>query len=366
MKHNKRIIIFLLIIIMNNLLFSHYSMVISEEKDKTIVSLNEPIITDHTIVNIVRLNQIPEEAINTSKENLHIAYQHTSHGSQIITGMSGLPEFLEGKGAPEGLYAWNDGPQEGSLDVDDYFSSGDLGNPDRTTWETRTRTYLDDPANNDVNVVMWSWCGQVSSATEEDIETYLSLMSGLEEDYPAIAFIYMTGHVDGTGLEGNLHLRNEQIRNYCLINNKILFDFADIESYNPDGDYFGDKYVTDNCDYDSNGDGDPSNDGANWATEWQTANPGEWYECSSAHSQPLNANMKAYAAWWLFAKIAGWENETSTPPSTPPTSPTPSDTSSTIPTGNGGLIGGIIGLVITSLTGMTIIILIERRKKYLK
>jgi hypothetical protein len=32
----------------------------------------------------------------------------------------------------------------------------------------------------------------------------------------------------------------------------------------------------------------------------------DWYSCSSAHSEPLNANRKACAAWWLFARLAGW------------------------------------------------------------
>jgi hypothetical protein len=45
----------------------------------------------------------------------------------------------------------------------------------------------------------------------------------------------MTGHLDGTGLTGNLNISNEQIRNHCRINKKFLLDFADIESYNPDG-----------------------------------------------------------------------------------------------------------------------------------
>ena len=73
--------------------------------------------------------------------------------------------------------------------------------------------------------------------------------------------------------------------------------------YNPDGTYFGDKIPNDNCDYDSNADGTRD---ANWAIEWQDANPGEWYDCSSAHSQPLNANQKAYAAWSLWAILGGW------------------------------------------------------------
>ena len=62
------------------------------------------------------------------------------------------------------------------------------------------------------------------------------------------------------------------------------------------------------ADYDSDGNG--KLDG-NWAVEWQNANPGKWYDCYSAHSQPLNANLKAYAAWWLWAKLTGWTDDVS-------------------------------------------------------
>ena len=256
-------------------------------------------IIDH---NCTDISQIPETAILKAKTEMHIAYGHTSHGSQIITGMNNLDVFMGGTG----LFNWHDGPDEGSIDIDDYFMSGDLGNPDRTTWAERTREYLNTQNSSDVNVVMWSWCGQASSATEDDINTYLNLMSQLEIDFSDVNFVYMTGHLDGTGLTGNLHLRNEQIRNYCKANNKYLFDFADIECYDPDGNYYGDKNLNDACNYDSDGNG--SLDG-NWAIEWQNSHTEgiDWYQCSSAHSQPLNANQKAYAAWWLWATIAGWQ-----------------------------------------------------------
>jgi len=138
------------------------------------------IIADHSIVNLIKNDQIPESAIISAKQSLHIVYGHTSHGSQIITGMTGLPSFKESLGGTEGLYDWHDGPEDGSLDIDDGGISGDLGNPDRTTWADLTRNYLDESSNADVNVVMWSWCGQVSDATEMDIESYLNLMSSLE------------------------------------------------------------------------------------------------------------------------------------------------------------------------------------------
>lgn len=273
-------------------------------------SLNGQII-DH---NCIRLQEIPVTWIEQAKADLHIVYEHTSHGSQIVSGMSGLFSWLGD------TYAWSDGPAPGALDLDDHGITGwsDLGNPDFTSWAASTRTYLDNPENSDVNVVMWSWCGELTYATAENIDTYLGLMSTLEAEYPGVRFVYMTGHLDGTGLTGNLHLRNEQIRVFCRDNNKILYDFENIESYDPDGVYYGAMLVNDGCNYDYDGDGvtessgDPSTPyggDRNWAIDWQeshTVNV-DWYNTPVAHSQPLNGNLKAYAAWWLWAVLAGWD-----------------------------------------------------------
>ncbi len=255
-------------------------------------------IINHTCCNI---SAVPRSAIQDAIDDLHIAYGHTSHGSQLTTGMDRLADFLDDE-----LYNYSNGGTDGTLDLHDYafnsYSAYDLGNPDRTTWATATRNYLD--ANPDVNVVIWSWCGQVSTATEQDIQTYLDLMNQLEADYPAVSFVYMTGHLNGTGSAGNLHLRNEQIRAYCEINDKILYDFADIESYDPNGVYYLPILANDDCRYDSDRNGTQD---SNWAINWQTAHEGEWYSCNSAHSQPLNANLKAYAAWHLWARLGGWD-----------------------------------------------------------
>lgn len=256
------------------------------------------IIVDH---NSTSLGNIPATYITQAKSTLHIAYEHTSHGSQIIDGMTGLFNW---KGS---AYAWNNGGLNGALDIHDNGITGgtDLGAPDFTSWAASTRTYLRNSANSNVNVVMWAWCGQLSTASETDVNTYLGLMNALETDYPLIKFVYMTGHLDGTGTSGNLHRRNEQIRNYCRNNRKILYDFADIESYDPDNNYYLNRAANDNCDYDSNNDGSPDR---NWAETWQNSHTVnvDWYYCNSAHSKPLNANRKAYAAWWLWARLAGW------------------------------------------------------------
>ena len=170
----------------------------------------QPIIINHTSTN---LSLIPKPAIERAKKTLHIAYGHTSHGSQITDGMTGLSQF---SAAPYGssLYSWNNNGTGGSLDLRDGAISGDLGSPDRISWADRTRTYLN--AHRDVNVVMWSWCGQVSTAKESQINIYLSLMNKLESEYPEVKFVYMTGHLDGTGVSENLNIRNEKIRNIVV------------------------------------------------------------------------------------------------------------------------------------------------------
>ena len=262
--------------------------------------------TIHTIVshNNVDISSLAEDKIIRAKEKLHIAYGHTSHGSQLTTGMNGLVAFANGGGKgmnfPTNIFAWNNGGSSGALDLHDYAMGGDVGY--WPAWYNNTINYLDNPANADVNVIIWSWCGQMPGKYTSGTLTneYLAPMSLLEEKYPNVIFVYMTGHVDIWN-DTNQKAACQVIRNYCSDNNKVLYDFADIEHYNPDGAYF--EFVSDSCNYYS---GPGTGQLGNWATEWQNANTinVDWYSCSSAHSQPLNANQKAYAAWALWCKLA--------------------------------------------------------------
>lgn len=258
----------------------------------TVFGRDQAVIIDHHCTDI---RKVPAEYIDKAKETFKTAYGHTSHGSQIVSGMNALQ-----KSKPAVFAFGRDGD---GLSFLDGTPRGDLGNPDRRTWAARTRDFLSN-SGKDRNVILWSWCGQVSSASETDIQTYLDLMNKLEKDFPRVTFIYMTGHLDGSGKNGNLHKRNEQIRDFCRENNKVLFDFADIESYDPDGKVnYMELYARDSCDY------RPSNGGTkNWADEWLKKNPDHSIALPSgaAHSRPLNGALKGRAFWWMMARLAGW------------------------------------------------------------
>jgi len=194
------------------------------------VSFGEALLIDHTCTD---LSLIPGAWIAQAKEDLHVVYQHTSHGSQLITGLNALQAFP----SFGSQHQWSDSGETGQLDLDDDGIPGcpDLSQGDSidgngvTPWVTATRTLLNNPANSHVNVVMWSWC----SINGHNAQRYVDNMEILVAQYPTVKFVFMTGHAEGQNenmTEHSVHYNNQLIRNHCASHGRILFDFAYIEA----------------------------------------------------------------------------------------------------------------------------------------
>lgn len=230
------------------------------------------VIADHTLTGL--WEDIPTATINDIMANNYIYYAHTSHGSQLLSGMGPVHNADERFPGANLIF---------------HETEDDLGSDGDTSWAGPTRTYL--AAHPECNVVMYSWCGGVSITDENGINIYLNKMTELENQYPDIRFVYMTGHLDGTGPDGNLYQRNNQIRQYCIANDKILFDFADIESYDPDGNWYPNE-----------------SDACNWCYDW-CDNPDNYCPdatCYCAHSHCFNCFRKTQTWWVMMALLEGW------------------------------------------------------------
>ena len=221
---------------------------------------------DHSAT--AEFDEIPTNIINDISTGYRIYYGHTSHGSQVMSGLA----YLQGENS---LY---DFPTFHEV-------ADDLGHNGDTSWAPGIRSWLN--THPDYNMVMMSWCLGVSDNTAGGINIYLNKMNQLETAYPGVTFVYMTGHLDGTGPSGNLYQMNNLIRDYCSTHNKILYDFADIESWDPDGNYYPNE-----------------DDGCDWCSSWCAT-----HDCCSgicAHSHCFNCYQKGKAWWWMMATIEGW------------------------------------------------------------
>lgn len=292
----------------------------------TTMKLNsQALIVDHEAV--LLFDMIPDIYLEKAKE-LTIHYGHTSHGSQIIAGLNYLESMIDyvkynveindrtpdrtpnlpAEVNPPALRMW----EEGLWPYTDE-SLGRLGYWDGQAAQEGTMEVLNSGL---FDVSGWAWCGQVATSDSFYIESYLETLKMFEMQFPDIKFIYMTGHNVEPGpppyqqIEyDRLHANNNKIREFCQVNNKILYDFADIEAWDLNGTYYPEEDAS-----------------CVWCDEWcndhpedcidlpSESNSGGGANCTTcAHTHGLNCIIKAKAFWYMMARLAGWDGQITVP-----------------------------------------------------
>jgi hypothetical protein len=295
--------------------------------------LGQGYIANYQVAKEAIIRSIPSEYIDKARQEFVIAYQHTSHGTHVTYGLFGLQDYKNGDRQLFGIS--RNAVESGKLTLydyamEDYAAPGedatDLSSWQETAFVQATRNYLNDPLNTNVNVVMWSWC---NIEDHNVAENYLPGMQTLIDEYGpggsmvgngigqranVVHFIFMTGHANRNDNIGDGKPKNQAdlITNYCEANGYYCLDYYSIDSYCMKDIYY----------QDAGDDGDSNLYGGNYYRDYESVSllgqdyfenkvmPDGEIEYGSHTTQHITSNRKAYAMWWILARLAGWNGIT--------------------------------------------------------
>lgn len=257
---------------------------------------SQAIIADHSIIS--RFGQIPQTA-SSAASNKTTLFMHQSTGGYIDDG---------GLNCLAGLRGWDGWPAECLL-----YANNRTNNIwpwyDRAkwAWDMWPEPQADAMAKTDqfVSIVHsraanyqiigmkycyvdgWNQSDNVSYNNNHGY--YITQMEALESQFPGKTFIYATSALwaePGTACGGlfdsceQIAEFNQQVRAYAQSHNKVLFDIADIESHDSNGNSCTVSGYEGLC--------------------------AQWYDSGGGHPNTHGAIRLAKGFWWLMARISGW------------------------------------------------------------
>jgi hypothetical protein len=256
----------------------------------TTMGTKNAIVADHTVIDT--FYTIPQDAL-TAASAIKTLFMHQSTGNNIdFLGM----KCLAGLQSDPSIY-----PQECITFAQNPYLPYDNRNWMWKEWDdpmadaiAKTDQWVSvaDSQQNNYQVLGMKFC--YVDGWNQDFTYYRDHMLELEKKYPDMIFIWSTSALwnepgsacqdNGFNSCQNIAEFNQQVRAYAISNHKPLYDLADIESHDPDGNlclvsgYEGLCNVYSN-DYGGGGGGHPDIDGS---------------------------IRLAKGFWWLMARISGW------------------------------------------------------------
>lgn len=260
-------------------------------------AISQALVVDHTSCYI---DEIPSHIIDSIKQNIRFHWCGQSHSHQIPTGLELLEEdfpVFDVTVNTDGS-AWLPEPNGTFCIMDGLSMFNQCGNccqayiMPHAYWDGSdaqsnvNKTLVD--CYPSINISGFLFCGELETASETYVQNYLSAMANYEQLYPNVKFIYTTGHAQSIGSNGyNRWLRNNQIRQFCIENDKILFDFADMDCW----------HNGESNSYEYNGEIIP--------LQHPQYDPDIIY-----HTTEESCKNKAKAIWYTMARLSGWDPTT--------------------------------------------------------
>jgi len=157
----------------------------------------------------------------------------------------------------------------------------------------------------------------MDSLTSEYGEGGPTVGTGPGQREAPVTFVFMTGHANANANTGPMNPKSQAdlINAHCNAHGYFCLDYYSIDSHDMNDNYWED--VGD--------DGNSAAYGGNFYIDWQDSHVlGEDYfenrsspdgevRFGSHNTQHITANRKAYAMWWILARLAGWNGNQTVP-----------------------------------------------------